>query len=87
MSDRCTAAFLTKKKKIMGISIEEMLSDFMVGRGIATVEEINLVSDINGYSEETMNDILFARTGNRNYEQCVMDGYDRDADLDMYYML
>jgi hypothetical protein len=37
--------------------------------GIATDEEIDLVTNINGYSEETLNDILYARTGYRDIEQ------------------
>jgi hypothetical protein len=37
--------------------------------GIATEEEIDLVTNINGYSEETLNDILYARTGYRDIEQ------------------
>lgn len=37
--------------------------------GIATEEEIDLVTNINGYSEETLSDILYARTGYRDIEQ------------------
>ena len=37
--------------------------------GIATEDEIDLVTNINGYSEETLNDILYARTGYRDIEQ------------------
>lgn len=36
---------------------------------IATEDELQLVTDINGYSEETLLDILYARTGYRNFEQ------------------
>ena len=43
--------------------------DFLVEYGIATEEEILLVSKINGYNEETLNDILYVRTGNRSVEQ------------------
>ena len=43
--------------------------DFLVEYGIATEEEILLVSKINGYNEETLNDILYVRTGNRSAEQ------------------
>ena len=41
----------------------------LVDDGIATEEEIQLVTDINGYSVETMLAILYARTGYRNFEQ------------------
>ena len=32
-------------------------------------QTLQIVTDINGYSEETMLDILFAATGYRNFEQ------------------
>ena len=43
--------------------------DFLVEYGIATEEEILLVSKLNGYNEKTLNDILYVRTGNRSVEQ------------------
>ena len=43
--------------------------DELISRGIATEEELQLVTDINGYSEETLYDVLYARTGYRNFEQ------------------
>ena len=43
--------------------------DRLVDDGIATEEEINLVTDINGYTEESLLDILYCRTGYRNFEQ------------------
>jgi hypothetical protein len=42
--------------------------DWLLDMGIATEEELQLVTDINGYSLETLNDILFARTGYRDQE-------------------
>lgn len=53
--------------------LEQMLIEF----GIATGDEINLVSNINGYSLETMEDILYARTGLRDIEQ-FCDDYNID---------
>lgn len=53
--------------------------DLLVEYGIATEEEIKLVININGYTGETLNDILFARTGYRNWEQFAeaeLEGYD-----------
>ncbi len=38
-------------------------------RGIATEDEINLVTDICGCTMQSMYDILYARTGYRNLEQ------------------
>ena len=45
----------------------------LIERNIATEEEISLVTTINGNSEETYLDILFARTGCRTLEQLNAD--------------
>lgn len=51
--------------------------EFLTDNCIATEDELQLVTDINGYSEETLDDILFARTGNRSIEQyCDENGVD-----------
>lgn len=47
----------------------EETKEFLINNSIATQEEIELVCDINGYSIETLNDILYARTGYRYIEQ------------------
>lgn len=41
----------------------------LIEYGVATPEELELVTDINGYSIDTMNDVIFARTSYRNIEQ------------------
>lgn len=69
------------------LSVEQMLHDFVVKNNIATEEEIELVTNISGYTEESMLDIIFCRTGNRTYEQCKMDGYYGTVELDHYYCL
>ena len=58
----------TQEKEIKTMTNDEFF-DFLVEYGIATEEEILLVSKINGYNEETLNDILYVRTGNRSIEQ------------------
>lgn len=68
-------------------TIVNSLFDYIIDNGIATDSEVGLVADINGCSEETMNDIIFSRTGNHNYEQCVADGFSRNSYLDSYYGL
>ena len=45
----------------------------LVDNGIATYEEISLVTNINGYTYETLYDILFARTGYRTIEQLITE--------------
>ena len=43
--------------------------DYIVENGIATEEEISLVTSINGTNEDTFNSILYCRTGYRSLEQ------------------
>lgn len=52
------------------INIEDAIT-FLEEEGIATDEEINLVTKINGYNLETINDIIYVRTGYRDYEQLL----------------
>lgn len=68
-------------------SIESMLWDFIVDNDIATEDEVRLVTDINGWNEEAMTDIIYSRTGLRSYEQCLSDGYSGTDELDSYYCL
>lgn len=46
---------------------------YLVEYGVATDKEIELVVSINGLTEETMNDIIFVRTGFNNIEQLQND--------------
>ena len=48
---------------------KEYIWDFLIESYIATNEEISLVTKINGYTVETLNDILYVRTGYRSVEQ------------------
>ena len=43
--------------------------DFIIDYEIATEKEVTLVCCINGRSVETLNDVIYARTGYRNMEQ------------------
>lgn len=57
----------------------------IVKYGIATDSEIDLVTDINGNSIETLNDIIYARTGYRDiesYEESELDDDDEPANID-----
>lgn len=40
--------------------------DLLVQSGTATEDELRLVTDINGYIIESLNDVLYARTGYRD---------------------
>jgi len=57
-----------EKMEKMKEKIDQMW-EWLVDEGIATEEELQLVTDINGYSIETLNDVLYARTGYREEEQ------------------
>lgn len=43
--------------------------DYVVENGIATEEELRLVTNINGFTTDTINDVIYARTGYRSVEQ------------------
>lgn len=53
--------------------------DYLINSGIATESEVDLVISINGDNEETYNDILYVRTGYRDFEQ-----YTEAEDIDAY---
>lgn len=56
----------------------QKLSDFIEQNGIATDAEITLVTHINGWSVESLNDIIFERTGFHDAQQL----YDCDEPYD-----
>lgn len=45
------------------------LRDYIINNDIATEEEVELVAQIDGWNIDTMNSILFARTGYADMEQ------------------
>ena len=58
---------------------KDEIFDFLTGNGIATEDEVRLVTCINGYSETSLNDILYARLAYHDVEQlwnCERDSYD-----------
>ena len=71
----------------MSKSIESMLWEFIIDNNIATESELQLVTSINGLSEETMNDVIYAKKGLRDYEQCTSEGYTGTNELDSYYCI
>lgn len=42
--------------------------DYLVNNGIATEDELQLITSINGYNIDTLNDVIYVRTGYRNFE-------------------
>jgi len=57
----------------------EEIWNYLEDTDIATAEELQLITSINGYSEETLNDVLYCRTGYRSVEQ-----YAQYEDCDFY---
>ena len=45
--------------------------DFILEYGIANEEELQLVTNINGYNLETLNDIIEVRSGYEDMEQYI----------------
>ena len=67
------------------------LWDFLEDMEIATKEELQLVTNINGYNLESLESVLYVRTGYRYLEQyleCEMQGwktpYSKQSQL-LYY--
>lgn len=56
------------------------LFERIINDGIATESEVNLVTDITGYSVETLNQIIYVRTGYRNIEQYEESEIDTEPD-------
>ena len=43
--------------------------EYLVEREIATEDELQLITDINGYNIEALNSVIYARTGYHDLEQ------------------
>jgi hypothetical protein len=54
----------------------EQMHDYLVECGIATEDEVSLVTSINGYNEESMKDILYSRTGYSDFDQLIEETED-----------
>lgn len=67
------------------MKLEKAWYNFITENNIATEKEVNLVTDISGYSESTFLAIVYARTGYRSYEQLLDDGYSSNEELSEYY--
>lgn len=68
-----------------------MLYDFIIDNEIATEAEISLVTQICGYNEKALNDIIWCRTAYHDAEQCYdcepENFYLRDELLDYYGLI
>jgi len=43
--------------------------DYLLEYGIATEDELRLITNINGYNKETLEDVIYSKTGLRSLEQ------------------
>ncbi len=48
---------------------ENEIYNYIIDTGIASEEALDLITNINGYSVETLNDVIYALTGYRSMEQ------------------
>lgn len=48
---------------------KEQIWNIIINYGITTEEELKLITDINGFSTETLNDVNFIRTEHRDISQ------------------
>ena len=51
----------------------ERVWELLVDMEIATDEELQLVTSINGYNIDTLNDVIYVRTGYHDIEQLEME--------------
>lgn len=47
----------------------EIVWDYLVAYGIATEDELKLITNINGFNMESLNSVIYARTSFKDYEQ------------------
>ena len=52
----------------------EQIWDLLIDYNVATQDELDLVTSIDGYSIDTLNSIIYARTAYQNIEQ-LMEEY------------
>jgi hypothetical protein len=45
------------------------LWDYIIDNGLASEEALRLVTNINGYNEDTLNDVIYSTTGYRDLKQ------------------
>lgn len=59
---------------------KEQTWDYLIENQIATEEELKLVTCINGYNEDSLLSVLYARTGYRSIDQ--IEGEDEEETED-----
>jgi len=69
------------EKKVNESSDEERdaIWDYLIEYGIATESELQLVTNINGFTKESLESVIYAKTGYRNLEQLKGENEEDDA--------
>ena len=57
-----------KENKMEELTLDELFNT-LIDEALFTEEELQLLTNINGYNMETLNDAIYARYGYRDYEQ------------------
>ena len=61
----------TEKKQTMEkLTLDEIYNN-LIDNDLFTEKELELLTDINGYNIDTLNDAIYARYGYRDYEQLI----------------
>lgn len=61
----------------------EQYYNYLCDSGLASVETLNIITSINGYNENTLNDILYCVSGYRDIEQYLL--YEDKETYNEYY--
>lgn len=64
------------------MTLEEQYN-YLIEYEIVSKETLNIITRINGYNEDTINDILYATTGYRDMEQYLE--YNDEETYNQYY--
>lgn len=64
----------------MMTQVEMIKYDMMVDMGICTADELNLAFNLIGNWTETINKIIYFRTGYRDYEQYIQSEMEEDEE-------
>ena len=54
------------------LSVDEMYN-YLLDQNVVSEEALNLISAINGYNEQTMLDVIYARTGLRSFDDLIAE--------------
>ena len=56
----------------------EEIWDKIIEHNLATTEELQLVTQINGYHKQSLDDVIYARTGYNDIEQYLDEDEDEE---------